>query len=268
MTIHDVKTDNNLSTPVEITGSGEAVIFLHGFLMSPTMWQHSANHLPDGFSAVVPAQPGHGDADAAPDGFAMDDWVRWLVDILDATGSEAAHLVGHSMGGLLALEASVQFPERVRSLCLIGMHGAPWSEEERSGFVDFVKAIGGDWSDEIAQGVAAAMFSPVFTESRPDEIRKWSATVAASNRAGLLSIAKALAERPDRSTELSAIAAPALVVRGEDDDNIPEESAMTLAEEMQNARYQSMAKVGHCPPIERPRRFSALLNKQLNRIVD
>lgn len=97
-----------------------AVVFVHGAGFDHSVWAlHSRWFAHHGFAVLVPDLPGHGRSagPALPTIAAMADWIDAL---LHAVNARPAHLIGHSMGSLIALDAAARHPERVSALSLIG----------------------------------------------------------------------------------------------------------------------------------------------------
>lgn len=106
---------------VAIAGQGEPVVLLHGSMSSKAQWNTLAQQLAGRFRVVAFDLQGYGDNRAAIglQSFSIDDEVDFLVARLDdVIGARAAHVVGHSYGGLVAMRLAQRFPERVSSLVL------------------------------------------------------------------------------------------------------------------------------------------------------
>jgi len=97
-----------------------AVVFIHGAQNDHSVWalqtRWFAHH---GYGVLAPDLPGHGRS-RGPALRTVEEMAGWLLALLDAAGVANALLVGHSMGSLIALEASRQAPERVRALAMLG----------------------------------------------------------------------------------------------------------------------------------------------------
>ncbi len=123
----DVRTKDGLKLVVDVDGpaQGEPVLLLHGLAASSTTnWRIPGitRALVDaGFRVIAPDQRGHGRSDAPSDGRYGPVMVDDAVAVLDALGVEKAHVVGYSMGGLVALRLAATNPARIRSLFLGGM---------------------------------------------------------------------------------------------------------------------------------------------------
>jgi pimeloyl-ACP methyl ester carboxylesterase len=96
------------------------VVFIHGAGCDHTVWQLPARWFAwHGFSVLAVDLPGHGRSEGSPLA-SIADMAHWVGSVLDAAGVRQAALIGHSMGGSVALEAAAAFPERITRLGLIG----------------------------------------------------------------------------------------------------------------------------------------------------
>ena len=100
--------------------SGRCVVFVHGALNDHSVWTLLARwYAHHGYAVLDVDQPGHGRSDGPPLA-SVEALADWLVALLDAAEVPSAHLVGHSMGSLIALEAAARAPERVTGLVMVG----------------------------------------------------------------------------------------------------------------------------------------------------
>jgi len=102
------------------TGDDPGVVLLHGSGMNRTAWQLQTRWLAHhGFRAAALDLPGHGGTDGPPL-VTIEEMADWTVATLSALGLAPAHLVGHSMGTFVAIEAAARHPEVIRSIVLLG----------------------------------------------------------------------------------------------------------------------------------------------------
>src|SRR4051812_15940567 len=100
------------------------VVFLHGAGFDQSTWAlHSRWFAHHGHAVLAPDLPGHGRS-AGPALRSIAEMADWTIALLSAAGVEKAHLVGHSMGSLIALDAAARHPQRVSALSLIGTAAA------------------------------------------------------------------------------------------------------------------------------------------------
>ena len=96
------------------------VVLVHGAAMDGSVWRHQAEALAsDGFEPIAVDLPGHGDSEGEPS-VTIKGYAGWLLAYLSVL-DESVHLVGHSMGALVALETAVARPDLVRSVTLLGV---------------------------------------------------------------------------------------------------------------------------------------------------
>ena len=99
---------------------GRCVVFVHGALNDHSVWTLLARwYAHHGYAVLALDQPGHGRSDGPPLA-SVEALADWLVALLDAAGVPSAHLVGHSMGSLIALEVAARAPERAAGLVMVG----------------------------------------------------------------------------------------------------------------------------------------------------
>jgi pimeloyl-ACP methyl ester carboxylesterase len=96
------------------------IVFVHGAAFDHSVWQWQSRYFAHhGFGVLAVDLPGHGRSPGAARA-SVADYAEWLVALLDAAGIARAHLVGHSMGSLVTLEAALRHPQRVLKLALVG----------------------------------------------------------------------------------------------------------------------------------------------------
>ena len=175
ITAQTVTTDR-LTTRVLTSGSddGAPVLFLHGNLSSATWWEETMLRLPAGYRAIAPDQRGFGEADAAAKVDAtrgMGDFVDDAIALLDHFGHDRFHLVGNSLGGVMAWWMLAGHSERIVSMTLADP-GSPYGfsgSKDDIGTptnVDFAGSGGGLINPELVRLIADgdtstdSMFSP------------------------------------------------------------------------------------------------------------
>ncbi len=172
----ELVTTDRLTTRVLFTGAegGSPVLFLHGNLSSATWWEETLVALPSGFRAIAPDQRGYGDADPA----ATIDATRGMADfsddafaLMDALGHERFHLVGNSLGGVVAWWMMVDAPQRILSVTQAAP-GSPYGFGGTKGIdgspttPDFAGSGAGLVNPELVSRIASgdtgtdSMFSP------------------------------------------------------------------------------------------------------------
>lgn len=246
------------------TGASSAVVFLHGWLMSPAMWSEASAALAGTARCVALWQPAHGPSAAPPPGFTMDDWADWVRDTLADLGITRAVLVGHSMGGLLAQATARRHPGLVSGLVLVGIQDVPWSRARNEDFTARVDAVAANWNGDMAKALGERLLGTGVLERDSGALGAWESAVRGYDRAGMAGLAHAITTRPDFSAGTPP-AVPTLVVHGDADAAIGFEQGRAMVKRIPGARLARMPGCGHTPPLEDPQRFVRELRAFLRR---
>ena len=106
-----------------VAGSGPPVVLIHGMLNSSSHWQPVALNLAGEYTVIAPDLIGHGDSAAPRGDYSLGAHAASIRDLLAAVGIDRATIVGHSLGGGVAMQFFYQFPQRVERLVLISSGG-------------------------------------------------------------------------------------------------------------------------------------------------
>jgi pimeloyl-ACP methyl ester carboxylesterase len=241
----------------EFGTSQPTVVFLHGAGFDHTTWAlHSRWFAHHRYGVLAPDLPGHGRSAGAPlpTIAAMADWTAGL---LDAAGASKAHLIGHSMGSLIALETAARHPARVSALSLIGtaatMAVGPdllkAAEANDHDAIDMVSIWGLGYQAELGGSLAPGLWmhsgaQRVLEQCRPGVLfNDLSACNAYQN---------ALAAA-------ATVTVPATLILGERDMMTPARAGEALAAALPNARTLVLPGAGHMMMVERPDELLAAL---------
>jgi pimeloyl-ACP methyl ester carboxylesterase len=106
-----------------VAGSGPPVVLIHGMLNSSSHWRSVALSLASDYTVIAPDLIGHGDSAAPRGDYSLGAHAASIRDLLAAIGVDRATIVGHSLGGGVAMQFFYQFPQRVERLVLISSGG-------------------------------------------------------------------------------------------------------------------------------------------------
>jgi 2-succinyl-6-hydroxy-2,4-cyclohexadiene-1-carboxylate synthase len=249
---------------IEVSGSGPALLLLHGFTGSIEAWPAAAlAPLAPHFRLVRVDLLGHGGSSrcADPARYALDEQLSDLCRVLDALDVESAVWAGYSMGGRLALGAAALRPDRVRALVLESASPGLAGEAERRERARADEA----WAerlltDDLDRFVEQWMSQPLFASQqerlpaamidreRERRLRNDPASLSASLRGFGTGIQPSLWDR------LAGITAPALLLTGERDAKF-RDIAQRMARAMPHARTATIARCGHTLHLESPREW-------------
>ncbi len=237
-------------------GEGDNVILLiHGFGGDLDNWLFNIEALSAAGTVYALDLPGHGQSDKVVSEPSLNWLASAVVAFMDAVGVQAAHLVGHSMGGAISMRAAIDQPARVKSLTLIGSAGLG---SEING--DYIEGFVGAASRRELKPLLEQLFDDPALVNRQlvDDVLKYKRIDGVEE--ALRAVAGGLF-RDGRQTsvlagELKASGAPVLIVWGESDRIIPAAHASTLGAA---AKTEVLPGAGHMVQMEKAGRVNELV---------
>src|ERR1700758_4353918 len=234
----------------EFDKSLPAVVLIHGAGFDHTAWAlHSRWFAHNGFSVLVPDLPGHGRS-AGPALRSIAEMADWTAALLNAAGAGKAHLIGHSMGSLIALETAARHPDKVSALSLIGTAATMTvgpdllkaAEADDQAAVDMVSIWGLGFRAELGGRLAPGLWMHGEAQST---LRRCAPGVLFSDLSACNAYANALAAA-------ARISVPTTLILGERDMMTPAKAGRALAAAIPNARTVVLSGAGHMLMTERP----------------
>jgi pimeloyl-ACP methyl ester carboxylesterase len=254
------------------SGNGPAVLFIHGLLGSHRNWAHLVDALDTRHRVVAPDLIGHG-ASAKPMGdYSLGAHAATLRDLLDHLGIARVTLVGHSLGGGIAMQFCYLFPDRVERLVLVSSGGlgrsvSPLLRSATLPGADWVLALAASgWVRNRAEAVGGTL-RRLGVRPSADLTEGWlgfSSLGEAETRRAFLATARSVIDPGGQTVTAHdhlpmAIAVPTLVVWGTRDRMIPAWHATTAQQAIAGSRVELFEGAGHFPHLEQPERFALLL---------
>jgi pimeloyl-ACP methyl ester carboxylesterase len=254
------------------SGNGPAVLFIHGLLGSHRNWAHLVDALDTRHRVVAPDLIGHG-ASAKPMGdYSLGAHAATLRDLLDHLGIARVTLVGHSLGGGIAMQFCYLFPDRVERLVLVSSGGlgrsvSPLLRSATLPGADWVLALAASgWVRNRAEAVGGTL-RRLGVRPSADLTEGWlgfSSLGEAETRRAFLATARSVIDPGGQTVTAHdhlpmAIAVPTLVVWGTRDRMIPAWHATTAQQAIAGSRVEMFEGAGHFPHLEQPERFALLL---------
>jgi pimeloyl-ACP methyl ester carboxylesterase len=240
----------------EATGSGDTVLFTHGFGATSAMFEGNLPAITERRRSVTWDLRGHG-ASAYPYDpaeYSVPLSVSDMVAVLDEVGAERAVLAGHSLGGFLSLALYAAHPERVRALVLIDTGPGYRQDEGRETWNRMAEKFAADFE---TRGLAALSSS--------------EETALATHRdtSGLARAARGILTQRDPTVinSLHHIAVPAIVIVGENDKPFVGASQY-MAHKIPHARLTVIDGAGHAPNVSHREQFDAALAAFLDELDD
>jgi pimeloyl-ACP methyl ester carboxylesterase len=229
-------------------GAGAPLLLIHGdFSNGADAWGTVVDALAGRRRSLVVDRRGHGASPRAPRPYAIAADAADLVDVLDAAGVEAAHVVGHSYGGLVAVELAAAAPDRVQSLHLLE---PPWlalaaSDLEASALDGAVRRIRDRASLAGPEETAAAFFRLFTTPAGLDALRASSRWPGIVREAGRMADGEYGGDYPAARLERLGAAVPLAVYRGGRSHPGLRNVAAEIVRRRPSARLTTLSDAGH-----------------------
>ncbi len=241
-------------------GVGAATLLIHGFGEDGNVFNQAIKHLPEQGMLLIPDLPGSGESEIWPAAEpSLNDIALALNAILEKEGIEKCSVMGHSMGGYIALAFAEQFPEKMVALGLL--HSTAYADsaeriQKRAQAIEFIEREGAAAFLRIS---LPGLFAPAFREQRKEVIDALFTSIKKVSGSTLIQYYRAMIQRPDRSKLLEAAPYPVMFIIGQEDEIIKASDTLQLADITTNAYIHVLNNVGHMSMLEAPESFSNLL---------
>jgi pimeloyl-ACP methyl ester carboxylesterase len=255
-------------------GAGDPLVLVHGAGTSGAIWRRVVPLLAPRYRVVAPDVPGYGGSPAAGPGFALEEVADHLAEELRSAGVEGPYdLVGHSMGGAIAILIAARRPERVRRLILAapaGLAAVPRPVAALLGRVAKPYAVvrrtvaGPLAGSALVRRLALAGVAYDGARVPPEHAR---AVLASSVGATRIGPGLASAAAADLRHALESVRAPLGLVWGEHDPVIPRRRIEVIRDVRPDVAIAVVPDTAHAPMLERPEAFCAAVEDVLGALT-
>ena len=235
-----------------IDGAGPALFMVHGIGSRRKTWDALVAELKGDFTCIRYDLRGHGESPVPPVPYRLDDLVADLEALRAKLGIERAHVIGHSLGGMIGPAYARAHPDRVRSLGLLST-AAGRSEEDRAKLAAVLAALEGNGIAPTLDTLVARWYTDGFIAARPEVIAARKKQVIDTPAEVFLSVTRIYAGT-EMAPWLHEVAAPALVLTGELDGGCSPRHNRFMAETLPNAELVILEGLKHSILIEAPER--------------
>jgi pimeloyl-ACP methyl ester carboxylesterase len=254
---------NGVDLYYEVSGNGVPVVLISGLGGNAELWIRQAPALSESHSVVLFDNRGAGRSDAPEGPYTVKMMASDTAQLLDALDIAAAHIVGASMGGMIAQEVALQYPDKALSLTLIGAqcggsHAFGAAEENATALQELATL---DMTpQERARGWLPYTLSQEFREANPDLVEEFVRITGQypCTTVGLRAQWAALMGY-DSWERLPDVATPTLILQGSHDKLVPPENADVLGVRIPDSRVVLIEGAGHSVAFE----FADHVNKLL-----
>ena len=233
------------------------ILLIHPLGYDLTYWSAQIDALQPLYDVVAIDLPGHGLSAGSPADCDLSSISERLAGIIKSLGKGAVHVVGISVGGMIAQTLALAHPERVRSLCLIGT-ASTFPEAVRAAMIARAEAVEQGGMAAVLQSSLQRWFTERTRTSRPELIERVTRTLLADDPTVHAAMWRAIAAFGVHE-RLGEISCPTLVLVGDQDPSTPPAMTEVLAEGIPGARMAVLADTSHIAILESP----VAVNEQL-----
>ena len=214
----------------------QTLVLLHGYLQNLDIWSSYVLSYMRTMHVITIDLPGHGYSECFGEVHTMDFMARAVKAVLDDAGVEQCVMVGHSMGGYVAMAFADLFPHRLRGLGLLHSHA----------LADTEAAI----EQRYIVGFIPPLFCPENRVALTIEIKDLQDQCLETKAGSIIAAQRGMAARPSRLHVLQQLEVPVLFVFGKKDPRLPIELALSQAMEAKHAEILVLENVAHMGHIE------------------
>lgn len=229
-------------------GEGSVLILLHGFCETYQIWEEILPELSTYFKIIAPDLPGFGKSKIVKSDFTIKDVAQVIIKLIDEMHIRKCVLIGHSLGGYVALALTEERPDLVQGLCLFHSTALADSEEKKSNrnkTMDFVRKNG--TLPFIETFVPSLFYQNVQTNT--ERVFK---IASKTTKKAILGYSKAMRDRPDMSHLLKVYSNPVLFLAGDHDTIIPINSLSEQVKTSISGKLEVIVETGHMGMLEDP----------------
>ncbi|MDO1502018.1 alpha/beta hydrolase [Winogradskyella maritima] len=250
----------NASIYYEVNGTGKPVVLLHGFLENTRMWDDVIVSLPEGFQFIRIDFPGHGRSENLGYVSTMEDMAELVLFILNALNIESAQVIGHSMGGYVALAMAEKAPQLFEGLCLMNSTFEADDDERKALRARANKMVQTNFENMVRMSFAN-LFAP---ESKLKFKASYDFALSEALKTtvqGYIALQEGMRLRPDRFNVLKNLQAKKLIISGLKDWVVDLES---IREKTKDADIKTVElSEGHMSHIENIEELSYILKQYI-----
>lgn len=245
-------------------GKGRTVVLLHGFLGAAEIWKPLAENLKKSYRVITIDLPGHGESDVIGYAHSMERMADCVKAVLDHLRLKRYVMIGHSMGGYVALAYADVYPDNLRGLCLFHSSAYPDSEQkkiDRTRAIEVVKAN----KTIYTKTTIANLFAKKNHKYLKDEMAFALGIAKKTSQRGIVAALFGMRDRPARDIILGMVQYPVMMVIGELDNVLPYEQLLEQAQVLKQPTVLYLAHDGHFGFLESPKVTTREVRKWLRK---
>lgn len=246
-----------------VQGKGEPLVLLHGFLESKEMWNDYIYHLKENHLVIAIDLPGFGESQLPEADPSITIMANAVVKVLETEGVDKFVVVGHSMGGYVALNIGDRFADHVKGVCLFHSHASADTEEAKELRDRTIKVIERDGLGFVSNFIID-LYDPSNVELLRKEIQKGKEVARSTNPKGVIAALKAMRDRSSMLDYLTQMEVPLAMIAGKQDSRIPMQKVLAQSALSKDVQLLMLERVGHMGMHEAPNKCLKFIQSFMN----
>ncbi|MCM3470619.1 alpha/beta fold hydrolase [Brevibacillus borstelensis] len=255
---------NGVELAYDDRGTGDAVCLVHGFCGSSAYWKKLFPRLEKSSRVLAPDLRGHGGSSVPDETYTVEKMAEDLAFFMDETGIEKMTLLGHSLGGYVALAFAERYPDRLSAMGLIHSTAFPDDEQAKENRTKGMESIRQNGIEPFIKALVPKLFAPGALSRYPEEWERVKQVGLQTPPDGAIRTLEAMRERADRQHVLRKLACPVLLIAGKQDQIIPADKTFTA--DGANVTRVLLAEAGHMGMLETPEKMADAIKQFLSNI--
>jgi pimeloyl-ACP methyl ester carboxylesterase len=254
-------------TQYKVTGSGPAVILVHGFLEEGSMWNGPVRSLSKSFKVIVPDLPGFGKSELFSRELTMDVYAEYIYALAQKEKLKKFILLGHSMGGYITLYYAEKYGNTLSGFGLINSHCFADTDDKKANRLKGIEHIKQYGTKVFVKELYQSIFHPKFIKANKKLINGMIAKALKYSPEGVMRANAAMMNRKDKSDALVNAKVPVLLVNGKDDMSAPLPYTLKQASFAPISDVHFFSECKHMSVFERSRETNKIIRDFCERVT-
>jgi pimeloyl-ACP methyl ester carboxylesterase len=252
----DIQTEQFSNIHYTKSGSGPAVVLLHGFPESGDLWSGVYPAISSLYTVIIPDIPGSGGSVLDKRDVSMEELADSIAAILAHEKIEEIVLVGHSMGGYITMAFAQSHRPWLKGISLVHSTATADSEEKMETRRKSIELIRKGGKEPFVKGMIPNLFAPAFKEDHPDILQRQTDRGLKLPEESMVAFYNAMINRPDRTGILKESNVPVQWIIGKDDSVVPMNIALQQGRLAEVNFVSVYDNCGHMSMLEHPERLA------------
>jgi pimeloyl-ACP methyl ester carboxylesterase len=249
-----------------VKGSGEALVFLHGYLETKSVWESFTKHFESDYTVICIDLPGHGKSNVLKTVHSMRDIAQMVKYIMDLCKVSKANVIGHSMGGYVALSLVDYYPENVNSLVMFSSSAMSDSTDKKLARNRDIDLVRSGKKEMLVNQSIPNMFAPNNVVEFLDQIEAIKRNAKNMTDTGFIASLEGMKSRVNNGNMMKNLKIPVLFIAGVLDQLVPIDVSRAQVINAKNLVYKELESSGHMGYIEEEAQSVAYLKEFLNSV--